>query len=587
MHSFQNLVEVFKSHVTTQSERGFLYVKKGGLYKELSYSVLWKDILVLVAYLEESGFCPGDRAAIMCNNRPEWVVIDMAILALGGVVVPVYPTLSDEEAAYIISNSGSSIVFVETKDHASFLSKMWGVLPTLKHAVVIDDNVPISLDNTLSYMSILEEFQGRDFEPDLSAVKGDDVASLVYTSGTTGPPKGVMLTHANFLANVMGIIEAVPLSSEDTFLSFLPLSHVFERTAGYYLMLYLGGKIYYARSIRTVGEDMLEVSPTVMISVPRLYEKIKSKVELGLSGLKKTLFYWALNLGRKCGVYGDNSPSSFQRFLVYLADILVYSKLRQKTGGRLRFFVSGGAPLGRELGDFFRGLGILIVEGYGQTESSPVIACNSPGSYKMGSVGKALSNVEIKLSEEGELLARGPSIMKGYWHLDEKTRDTIDSDGWLYTGDIAEIDLQHFITIVDRKKDLIILSNGKNIAPQRIETALMLDPYIEQVIILGEKRQYVSALIVPDFERLAEFVAKNRLQDLSVDALLKHPKVQAFYSARVNESLRMFSNYERVKHFVLMCEAFTQENGELTPTLKPKRKYISEKYHDIIHNLYT
>ncbi len=586
MPPFNNLVDIFKCHVDKHPDRGFLYVHKDAAYKELSYKGLWSKICALVSYLDKQGFSPGDRVAIMCSNRPEWVIIDMAVLALGGVVVPIYPTVSDEEAAYILSDSGASTLFVETKDHVRFLSSILPTHPTLKNGIIIDDNSPITLENMHALSIILNEHKDSAFSADLSKVVPSTMASFIYTSGTTGPPKGVMLTHANFLANISGITAAIPLSSDDIFLSFLPLSHVFERTTGYYLMLFLGGKIYYARSINTVGEDMTRVSPTVMISVPRLYEKIKAKVELGLSGPKKSLFYWALNLGLVCGPYGDKPPSFFQRLLLVIADRLVYSKLRKKTGGALRFFVSGGAPLGQELGDFFRGLGILIVEGYGQTESSPVIACNSPGSYKMGSVGKVLNNIMFKLSADGELLVKGPSIMKGYWQKLEKTREAVDSNGWLATGDIAEIDAHNFITIVDRKKDIIVLSNGKNVAPQRIEKRLMLDSFINQAIVLGENQNYVGALIVPDFDRLSEFVSRNKLTGLSQEALVKDPKVMAFYDAKIAEILQVFSSYERVKRFALLQQEFTQEEGDLTPTLKPKRKLIREKYKRTIQSLY-
>ena len=513
----------------------------------------------------------------MSNNRPEWVVSDIAIMSLGAVVVPVYPTLSQEDTAYILKDSDSKVAIMELKQHVDFAKTFLANGGDVTILSISDTPGVDSFSSVLSKRSDDETF-------DSSSLLSDDVASIVYTSGTTGDPKGVMLTHGNFLSNVSDIREALPLSESDRVLSFLPLSHVFERTAGYYTVLAIGGQIYYAESITSVAQDMLLAKPTVLVSVPRLYEKIQAKIVAGLTGAKKPLFHMASSFGLRYGKFGDKKGSVFHALILKLWDTLVFSKIRQKTGGHLRFFVSGGAPLGKELGNFFRAVGLLIIEGYGQTETSPVVACNRTEAFKMGSIGLPLKSVQVKLAEDGELLVKGPNIMKGYYKKPEKTAQTVSEDGWLHTGDIANIDDDGFVFIVDRKKDLIVLSNGKNVPPQVIEKQVSMSQFISQVVVTGEGKNYITALIVPDYERLKD--VHSALADLSNAALASHGDVMAVIQNEIDTQCSGFSRYEKIKKFTLLEEELSQEKGELTPTLKPKRKVVKEQYGDLIQAMY-
>jgi long-chain acyl-CoA synthetase len=577
MSSNKSCVDLLWSRVGQSPDLPFLYYKQQQDYLPLTYKEVWDKVVALREYLRQQGIQKGDKVAIMSNNRPEWVVSDMAIMSLGAVVVPIYPTLSQEDMAYILKDSDSKIAIVELKQHVDFAEEDIQEGNALSLISILDPS------NHTTFSQVLETVS-EDTGFNSTSIRSDDVASIVYTSGTTGNPKGVMLTHGNFISNVEDIQAALPLTHTDRVLSFLPLSHVFERTAGYYTVLAIGGQIYYAESITSVAEDMLLAKPTVLVSVPRLYEKIQAKIVAGLTGAKKPLFNAASSFGLKYGKFSDKKSSVFHKLILKLWDTLVFSKIRQKTGGHLRFFVSGGAPLGKELGNFFRAVGLLIIEGYGQTETSPVVACNRPGAFKMGSIGLPLERVEVKIAEDGELLVKGPNVMKGYYKKPEKTAETMSKDGWLHTGDIAHIDEDGFIFIVDRKKDLIVLSNGKNIPPQVIEKKLAMSQFISQVVVTGEGRNYITALIVPDYERL---VALNpKLAGLDNAALASNADVMAVIQSEIDQQSAEFSRYEKIKKFILLEEELTQEGGELTPTLKPKRKVVKEKFGHLIEAMY-
>lgn len=577
MSSTTSCVDLLWSRVSQTPDLPFLYYKKAQQYCPLTYKEVWSQVCSLREYLIEQGIKKDDKVAIMSNNRPEWVVADMAIMSLGAVVVPVYPTLSQEDMAYILDDSDTVLAIMELKQHVDFAR----AFVTSGHSLKI---VSIQeLPGEVSFSSIVNKVSANTMH-DTKRVSLDDVASIVYTSGTTGNPKGVMLTHGNFLSNVEDIRDALPLSSSDRVLSFLPLSHVFERTAGYYTVLAIGGKIYYAESITSVAQDMLLAKPTVLVSVPRLYEKIQAKIVAGLTGVKKTLFYLASKFGLKYGKFGDKNTSIFHTIILKFWDTLVFSKIRQKTGGHLRFFVSGGAPLGKELGDFFRAVGLLIIEGYGQTETSPVVACNRLDAFKMGSIGLPLKSVEVMLAEDGELLVRGPNIMKGYYKQPDKTAETVSQEGWLHTGDVATIDDDGFVFIVDRKKDLIVLSNGKKIPPQMIEKQVAMSPFISQVVVTGEGRNYITALIVPDYQRIKEVYPK--LAGIDTQSLAHHGDVMTLIQDEIDQQCIGLSRYEKIKKFTLLGRELTQEDGELTPTLKPKRKVVKEIYGDLIQAMY-
>ena len=578
------LPDLVKHHAEKRPDKAALFYKHEGRYTPISYLDLYTDIVKTAAGLKKKGINAGDKVAILSNNCPQWVVADMAILLIGAVCVPIYPTLSDQETGYILNNSESKLVFVQNQELLNKVTSIHDQCPALDKGVFHFQ----SCLHTEAYIHPFDALKEEKESPEAETLTRDHVASIVYTSGTTGDPKGVMLTHGNFLSNVDGIMKALP-SMDDTItvLSFLPLSHAFERTTGYYTILALGGSIYYAESIETVSQNIKEVKPKVLISVPRLYEKIQAKILSQLKGIKKPIFNWALSVGKAYhNARRNGSISPFLKMKHALANQLVFRKIKENTGGNLEFFVSGGAPLAKELGLFFEALGLLIIEGYGLTETAPVITCNRLEAYKMGTVGLPLNSVEVTLAKDGELWARGPNIMAGYFKRESETETVIDSEGWFHTGDIATIDDAGFITIIDRKKELIVLSNGKNIAPLRIESQLSQSPYIDQVMVVGERKNYLTALVVPNFEKLTTFAKQLNLPPKEKDPLLTHPQVLRFFRTQLDQQSSGLSSFETVKKFTILPSEFTQETGELTPTLKLKRKIIRQKYDAQISAMY-
>ena len=556
-------------------KEALFYRQEDTTYHPITYATCLYHIQQLASGLSKLGLLPGDRVAILCTNRPEWMFSDFAILSLGCIVVPIYPTLSAQEIAYILNDCQAKILILESSSHTTIVQKIWPECSSLLQIITLcepsitppHDTQKVIGFNTLCPPNPSPTPEQLDSWFSYTAtIDTNTVASIVYTSGTTGHPKGVILTHGNFLSNVAGILAITPVGYADSALSFLPLSHVFERTVGYYTLLAVGGSIYYAKSIATLSQDLQLAKPTVLVSVPRVYEKMHDKIVESLSGLKKWLFYLAFYLPCR------------NRF----TDKWIFSKIRQKTGGRLRFFVSGGAPLSKELGLFFNKLGLLIIEGYGMTETSPVIACNQVSAYKFGTVGKALPNVQTKQAEDGELLVKGPSVMVGYWANSETI---IDSQGWLHTGDIVRQDAEGFIEIIDRKKELIVLSNGKKIPPQLIEKCLLKSPYISQAIVIGDNKNYLSALLVPHISRVKQHVPALRLvaeNKWPTDAV-----ALAFFNQIVTKACADLAPFEQVKKIILLMDELTPESGFLTPTLKPKRRIIASHFKTIIDALYT
>jgi len=581
----QNLAQLLMTQVQQRPDKGALFSKIGGVYRAITYRDLADKVASFAAFLKSEGVKKNDKVVIYAHNCPEWVIADFATLLLGAVSVPIYPTLGDEQSQYIIQNSEAKIAVVEGQNQFDNISPL--LETKLKRVIGIstinsDEDVAV----TQFSVALAQNQVGMDsFKWD--TVVRSQLASIVYTSGTTGVPKGVQLSHDNFLSNVEDICEVFPFSDKEVVLSFLPLSHVFERTAGYYTVLSLGGSIYYAESMDTIGDNIRESKPTVVVSVPRLYEKIQGRVLDGLKGIKKPIFYWAQKVGSTYQrALKNGSVSGFLKLKHSIADRLVFEKVRQRTGGRLRFFVSGGAPLGKSLGEFFENMGILIIEGYGLTETSPVIAANTPDDYRIGTVGRALPRVETKVSEEGELLVKGPSIMLGYYKMPVETKEVLESDGWFHTGDIVEIDKEGFIRIVDRKKDLIVLSNGKKVAPQFIEGILLQSPYISQVVVVGEKRNYISALIVPNIEKLETLGWCKAIMASHPLEWVHHQDVRQFIWAEIEALCVHLGRYQHIKRFALLSSEFTQEAGELTPTLKIKRRVIRERFANEIEGLY-
>ena len=563
-------------------------------YQDISYATLAERIKHFCLGLIELGLQKGDRVALLSENRPEWAITDLAILAGGGVTVPMFATSTSGQVEYIVRDSGAKIICVSSERQLQKIKEWDENVPTsLQHIVIFDE---LEDDSVRTFDQVCELGQGVEngdqvYQQASEAVTPDDLASIIYTSGTTGDPKGAMLTHSNFMSNIQAATGIVTLTPDDVFLSFLPLSHVFERMGGHYLPLSSGATIAYAESPFTIRQNMQEVRPTVMMSVPRVYEamheRILNSVKEG-SPTKQKIFHWSVGVGSKVSqaIQQKQKPSLGLSMKASIANKLVFEKLKAVTGGRLRFFVSGGAPLSKAIAEFFHAAGILILEGYGLTETSPVICVNRPDQWKFGTVGPVIPGIEVKIAEDGEILSRGPHIMQGYFNKPSDTAEAIDADGWFYTGDIGEIDEEGFLTITDRKKNLLILSNGKNIAPQPIENELKQSPYISEIMLLGDQRRTITALIVPNYDAIKEFAEEQQLEAEDIPALLQTQEVQRLIRGEINQYSPDSADFERVRMFTLMEQEFSEESGEMTPTLKLKRPVIMENHKAVIDQMY-
>ena len=505
--------------------------KVAGKYVGITYDQFKEETDSFAFGLASLGIGKQDKVSIIAENRPEWVYSDMAILGLGAIDVPLYPSLTSDSVEYILNNSESKAIIVSTKFQLNKVMKIRDKCKTLKYIILLNEkDVDESIKDLLSFSKVQE--LGKTFskahpsllKDNLAIIKPDDICTIIYTSGTTGEPKGVVLTHRNILSNVQAALDCFPIGSTDVFLSFLPLCHIFERMAGYYTAFSAKCTVCYAESIETVAQNLVDVKPTIMTSVPRLFERIHTKIIKNVDSQplkKQKIFYWAMDVGVRYAEYKKkgNIPLSF-KLKHKVADKLVFSKLREKTGGNLRFFISGGAALPTYLGNFFEAIGIIIVEGYGLTESSPVICANRVEDFKFGSVGKPFPGVEIKIASDGEILARGPNIMQGYYKNKKETDATI-KDGWLYTGDIGVFDGDGFLKITDRKKHLFKTSAGKYIAPNPIESMFLASKYIDQFVLIGDRRMFLTALIVPDFEAVREYADSHKIPYDKVEDLVK------------------------------------------------------------------
>jgi len=577
-------------------ERPALMYKEESGYVGISYRELRERVELFANGLASLGVRKGDRVAIIAENRPEWAISDFAIVSLGAIDVPVYPTMTAKQNEFIFNDAGVKLVVVSNQFQLNKVMRVIDDVKSLEKVIIMNDKGITPDGRTIAFSAMLE--MGRTYRAEnpghlaaaAATVKPEDLLTLIYTSGTTGNPKGVMLTHANLVSNIVASAQVIEFGVGDTMLSFLPLSHSFERMAGYYTAFSCGATIAYAESVETVRDNMLEVKPTIVTTVPRLFERIYSRiikqVDSG-SPLKKRIFRWAIAVGKKYARAkrkGVISPALTAQHAI--ADKLVYSKLRERTGGRMKFFVSGGAALASEFGEFFEAVGLKIIEGYGLTETSPVITCNRLNNYKWGAVGMPIPGVEVRIAEDGEILCRGPNVMKGYWNNPQATAEVIDKAGWLHTGDIGNIDAEQFIHITDRKKHLFVSSGGKNIAPQPIENLFLSCKYIEQFMLIGDRRMYLTALIVPDFDALKEYADSNGLPYNDNVELAKHPRVNSLIETEINHIQRDLANFERVRRFTLLDRQFTIEDGELTPTQKVRRKAIEERYRGIIDGMY-
>lgn len=595
---FSTIPEMFQKvteHFSGETRPALMY-KSDDSYKGISYPELRRKVRLFAFGLAALGLKRGDRVAIIAENRPEWVISDQAIVALGGIDVPIYPTMTAKQNEFIFNDAGIRFAIVSNQFQLNKVMRVVENIPTLEKVILMTEKGSITERNTVGFQKVLEmgeQLEKEDpdhLEVSLTMVKPDDLLTIIYTSGTTGNPKGVMLSHGNLVSNIISSAEVISFGRTDVMLSFLPLSHSFERMAGYYTAFACGATIAYAESVERVRDNMLEVRPTIVTTVPRLFERIHSRVMKQVDSspaIRRKIFAWAVEVGREHAAAvkrGLVPPGLKMRHLV--ADRLVFSKLRERTGGRMRFFVSGGAALAREFGEFFEAVGLKIIEGYGLTESSPVIAVNRLDRYKFGTVGQAIPGVEIHIETDGEILARGPNIMKGYWNNHRATREVVDPDGWLHTGDIGVVDAEGFLHITDRKKHLFISSGGKNIAPQPIENLFLTSKYIEQFMLIGDRRMFLTALIVPDFDALKEYADSNKIPYADQVDLARHPRINDLIEKDISSIQKDLANYERVRKFTLLERQFTIEDGELTATQKIRRKAVEERYARIIDSMY-
>lgn len=588
--------EQLLNSVNQHGSKAALSSKVDGAYQDISYDELGDRVKHLCLGLIELGVQKGDRVALLSENRPEWAITDLAILAAGGVNVPMFSTLTPPQVEHIVRDSGAKIICVSSEKQLQKVQAFRANVDDLQQVIIFDAIDSENSDEVLTFNQVCgigEKAEDGDlvYQKSRDAVTPEDLATIIYTSGTTGQPKGAMLTHNNFMSNVQACFEIVGFASEDVFLSFLPLAHVFERMGGHYLPLSCGATVAYAESPFTVAQNMKEVRPTIMMSVPRLYEMMHEKIIRSVqegSSLKQKIFYWSVGVGEKVSqaIQQQKNPSVILGLKYGLANKLVFNKLQSATGGRLRFFVSGGAPLSKSIAEFFHAAGILILEGYGLTETSPVISVNRPDQWKFGTVGTQIAGVEVRIAEDGEILSRGPHIMQGYFNKPEETAEAIDADGWFHTGDIGEMDADGFLSITDRKKNIIVLSNGKNIAPQPIENQLNQSRYISQVMLIGDQRKSISALIAPNFDALKAYAKEMELAPQEVGELIESKEIRQLVRKEIERLSTALADFERVKMFTLLDREFTQEADEMTPTLKLKRKVILEKYGDKIEKMY-
>ena len=578
----RTLVDIFFASVAHDVERHVMF-KRGPAWQVISSRQLYGYVATLARALKQWGIHKGDRVAILSENRPEWMIADFACVTSGIVDVPIYATLTADQTLYLLQNSRARVIFVSTLEQLRKVQSIQAQT-SLEKVVVMDD---VSEVNVIPMWSMIN---GASLEPDpqfdeaAHQIQPDDLATLIYTSGTTGTSKGVMLSHGNLTTCAIMASKQAEWTPDDVYLSFLPLSHVTARHVDY--VCYLDGvSLAYCAVFDQLPQMLQEAKPTIIVAVPRVYEKIRGEAERRAGhGLRRTIFDWAVRVGEKhkAEIAAGETPTSP---LWKLANLLVFSKIRQGFGGRSRAYFSGGAPLGKDMAEWFCAVGVPIMEGYGLTETSPTLSVNRRGAFKIGSVGKVNDGVQLKLAEDGEILVKGPTVFKGYWEMPEETRNSF-VDGWFKTGDIGELDSEGFLSITDRKKDLIKTSGGKFIAPQPIENALKANVLVAQAAIIGDKRKYASVIISPHFPLLEDWARANGVPFTSHQELVGAGKVRDLYRGIVEDLNKRLAQFETIKKIVVVPDEFTVATGEITPTLKLKRRVIEEKYKQQIDELY-
>ncbi len=566
------IVESFRKVVRKYGHKKALMYKENGVYRSIRFDELWERVRIVAALLQELGIKRGDKVAILANNRPEWAITDLATMMLGAVVVPIHLNLSAKIIHYILNHCEAKIIVVSDHDQLTKISQ--AELNSLENFIFLDQ-VTDEMKNVWKPIIAWKEFMakgGKGLDKNFkSDIKENDVCSIIYTSGTTGLPKGVELTHKNFLSNVSSTYLAVPIKETDIFLSFLPLSHILERMAGYYIPLLCGATIAYAESVKKLAENLKEVKPTMIICVPRIFEKFHGAIwdRVRKNKMQKTIFHWSLKQKKGLGKW--------------LAQIIVFGKIRKSFGGRLRLAISGGACLNERMAKFFYKMGILILEGYGLTETSPVVSVNRENNYKFGTVGKPLDGVEVKMTAEKEILVKGDNVMRAYYKNSQETADAIDGEGWFHTGDFGFIDSDGFLVVIGRKKEMIVTCGGKNIWPEHIEIELNYDRFISQSVIIGHKQKFISVLIVPNHMELSQYLKEKGIDKYD----LGDSTVQQIYNRCLDKVNCNLSDYEKIRKFVLLPREFSQELDEMTPTLKIKRNAIEYHFQREIDKIYN
>ena len=595
--NYSTVSQMFYTNINESLDKEVVFYKKNNKWKGLT----GKDILSLVEKISFSLYVNGlryqDKIAILSNTSYKWSMCDYGIISMGAVTTTVYPSLMPDQIEFILNDSGSKLVFVEDQMQLEKIKSIFDSCKNLKKIIVMDnsfDGNETYIENFNSFLTSSRELIDSNeisFKDMVHKSKENDLLTLIYTSGTTGTPKGVMLSNKNIISNIISVSKLVPDIFQSSFLSFLPLSHVLERTVGHFLPMNLKSKIYYAENMETVGENMLEISPSVVICVPRFFEKMHDKILSGLknaNSIKRNLFSWALNVGKKhmTLVNANQKIPFFLKINYSIANSLIYKKVRGRLGGQIKYFISGGAPLSQQVNEFFAAIGLTILEGYGLTETSPILTCNVPGNIQFGSVGMPIENVKIKIAEDGEILAKGPNIMLGYYNNKDATTEVFDNEGWFHTGDIGIVDKGGRLTITDRKKSIIVTSGGKNIAPAPLENSLLNSSYIEQVLVIGDNRNYLSCIIVPAFDNLKEFLSGLGKDASSNEAIIDYKETNNLFEKEVMNAMKDFSRFEQVKKFALISRNFMIEKGEMTPKMSIVRKVVESNFEDKINNLY-
>jgi long-chain acyl-CoA synthetase len=585
---------LFERQAQARGGQPFLKQKQSGQWRVYTWAEVAQAAGRLRAGLLKLGLKPGDKIAIIAENCPQWVIVDQAGLGLGAAIVPIYTTISAEETRFILNDSQVSLAAVYGDTAVRKILALSGDLPALRYVLLMHPGAsgqqaasnPNAGPTVLALSAFDNEQSAKQFEG-----SRDWLATIIYTSGTTGTPKGVMLTHGNLLANCEASAAAINLTSSDELLSFLPLAHAFERTAGYYTPLSVGGVISYAEGLSQLAQNLREIQPTHFLTVPRLLDVVRDRIRRAVEeapAYRRKLFYLAMNVGQQAAEFrfrGERPPAHIALAMT-LFRRLVFAKIRASFGARLRYLICGGSALSLDTFNFLAAAEVPIVEGYGLTEAGPVVSVNLHGRTRPGTVGVPLANIEVTLAPDGELLVRGPSVMKGYYKRAEETREVIDADGWLHTGDLATIDAEGFIAIRERKKEIIVLSGGKNVSPAYLESKLTADPFIAQACVVGDNRKHPGALLVPDVDALKSYLKERNLEHIERGELTRNAEIRNFYAHRLRAINRELASHERIGAFCLLEQSFSQERDELTPTLKVRRKVIQNHYQKEIEAMF-